>query len=58
MAWEVLLSPDVKRFLDKADTQIAERIQKGLKKLKTENPFHFLEHFEGQDYYKLRIGEY
>ncbi|MEM5809775.1 MAG: hypothetical protein QW156_02695 [Candidatus Aenigmatarchaeota archaeon] len=23
-----------------------------------DNPFHFLEHYEGQDFYKLRIGDY
>ena len=23
-----------------------------------ENPFHFLEHYEGEDVYKLRIGDY
>ena len=56
--WKVLLSPDVQHFLRKQDQQIAERLRKGLEKLKTENPFHFLEHFAGQDYYKYRIGEY
>ncbi len=31
---------------------------KGLEKLKCENPFHYLEHYEGKDYYKFRIGDY
>jgi len=56
--WKVLLSPDAQNFLNKKDRHIAERIKKGLEKLKTENPFHYLEHYEGQDYYKFRIGDY
>ncbi|MEK6936724.1 MAG: hypothetical protein AABW58_01495 [Nanoarchaeota archaeon] len=56
--WRVLLSQDVQKFLRKQDNSISERLRKGLEKLKTENPFHFLEHFEGEDYYKYRIGEF
>ena len=56
--WQVLLSPDVQDFLNKQDKHISERIKKGLKKLETENLFHYIEHFEGQDYYKYRIGNY
>ncbi|MBI2670645.1 type II toxin-antitoxin system RelE/ParE family toxin [Candidatus Woesearchaeota archaeon] len=58
MMWDVYLSPDIQNFLNKQDKHIAERIKKGLQKLKTENPFHYLEHFEGRGYYKYRIGEY
>ena len=56
--WEVYLSDDVQFFLRKQDKNIAERIRKGLEKLKTENPFHYLEHFEDQNYYKYRIGDH
>lgn len=56
--WRVKLSPDVQSFLQKQDLQIKERLQKGLEKLKTENPFHFLEHYEGNTFYKYRIGDY
>lgn len=56
--WDVFLSPDVQDFLKKQDENIANRIKKNLGKLKCENPFHFLEHYEGQDYYKFRIGNY
>ncbi len=56
--WEVLLSSDAQFFLKKSDPQLAERLRKGLHKLKCENPFHYLEHFEGKDYYKFRIGDY
>ncbi len=55
--WRVLLSPDVQEFLNKQDKQIEKRLKKGLEKLKTENPFHFIEHFEGEGY-KYRIGDY
>lgn len=58
MMWDVYLSPDIQNFLNKQDKHIAERIKKGLQKLKTENPFHYLEHFEDRGYYKYRIGEY
>ncbi|MEK6932677.1 MAG: type II toxin-antitoxin system RelE/ParE family toxin [Nanoarchaeota archaeon] len=56
--WKVLLSLDVQNFLEKQDKNISTRLKKGLEKLKTDNPFHYLEHFEGQDYYKYRIGDY
>ncbi len=56
--WSVLLSPDVINFLKKQDKHIEERLRKGLEKLKTDNIFHYLEHFEGQDFYKYRIGDY
>ncbi len=56
--WEVYLSPDVQNFLKKQDKHIEERIKKGLKKLETDNPFRYLEHFEGENYHKFRVGEY
>ena len=34
-----------------------ERIRRKLKETAI-NPFYYLEHFEGKDYYKLRIGDY
>ncbi|MBS3176831.1 type II toxin-antitoxin system RelE/ParE family toxin [Candidatus Woesearchaeota archaeon] len=58
MAWQVRLSPDVQDFLGKQDKQVELRLKKGLEKLKTDNPFHYLEHFENSDYYKYRIGDY
>ncbi len=56
--WRVLLSSNVQDFLRKQDKFIEDRLRKGLEKLKCENPFHFLEHYEGKDYYKFRIGDY
>ncbi len=43
-------------FLNKLPKEIAKRILSKIDSI-TENPFHFLEHYEG-DYYKLRIGDY
>ncbi len=43
-------------FLKKLQRDVSERILKKIKSIK-ENPFHFLEHYEGE-YYKLRIGDY
>ena len=56
--WQVFLSDDVQKFLKKQDKQIEVRIRKGLEKLKIDQPFHFLEHYEGEEVYKYRIGEY
>ena len=56
--WKVLLSPDVQDFFKKQDKHITSRIRKGLEKLKTDDPFHYLEHYEGQDFYKFRIGDH
>lgn len=56
MSYEILLHPQVIEFLEKVLPPIKERIKKKLYLLK-ENPFAYLEHFEG-DYYKLRIGDY
>ena len=54
--WKVLISPDVQNFLRKQDKHIASRLSKGLEKLKTDNPFHYLEHYEGKGY-KLKIED-
>jgi mRNA interferase RelE/StbE len=43
-------------FLKKLPKKISERIFNKVESIK-ENPFHFLEHYEGE-YYKLRIGDY
>jgi len=55
--YEVKLHPKVVRFLKKCETQLKERIKSKLEQVK-EDPFRYLEHYEGQDFYKLRIGDY
>jgi mRNA interferase RelE/StbE len=57
MSYSVKLHPDVVRFLEKCEKELSERIEHKFKLLK-EDPFRFLEHFEGQDFYKLRVGDY
>ena len=44
-------------FLGKLPKNIYERILKKLDEVK-ENPFRYLEHYEGDKLYKLRIGDY
>jgi len=48
----------VQDFLYKLDKSISERIKKRLLLLKCENPFHYLEHYERENCYKFRIGDY
>ncbi|MFH0978585.1 MAG: type II toxin-antitoxin system RelE/ParE family toxin [Candidatus Woesearchaeota archaeon] len=57
MSFEVRLHPDVNRFLEKCNLSLKERIVSKLRLLK-ENPEHYLDHLQGTDYAKLRIGDY
>ena len=56
MSFAVRIDPHADKFLTKLPKDMAERIRDKLLLLK-EDPFNYLEHFEG-DYYKLRIGDY
>ena len=55
--YKIKIDPKVNKFLEKSETQLSERIKNKLKSIK-EEPFIYLEHLEGQDFYKLRIGNY
>ena len=57
MIYAVKLHPKVDKFLKRCDASLRERIKNKLRLL-TDNPFRYLEHFEGKDFYKLRIGDY
>ena len=57
MSYEIMLHPQVVKFLAKLPKDISDRIKSKLREIKNE-PFKFLEHYEGDDVYKLRIGEY
>jgi len=57
MRYEVKLHPKVDKFLNKCENSLNERILSKLRLLKDE-PFRYIEHYEGEDYYKLRIGDY
>lgn len=54
--YEVKLHPKVDKFLNKSEKDLSERIKAKLRLLK-EDPFLYVEHFEGE-YYKLRVGDY
>ena len=56
MTFDVKLSSQATKFLRNQDSHIAERLKVGLRKLA--EPFAHIEHFEGDDCYKHRIGEY
>ena len=57
MTFVVMLHPRVDRFIDKLEHSVAQRIRRKLRLLRDE-PFQFLEHHEGADVFKLRIGAY
>jgi mRNA interferase RelE/StbE len=57
MVYSVKLHPKVDKFIKKSEKELSARILKKLKQLK-QDPFRFLEHYEGDDFYKLRIGDY
>ena len=56
MSFSIELDEKALSFLKKLPRNISERIFNKVESIK-ENPFHFLEHYEGK-YYKLRIGDY
>lgn len=57
MKFEIKVNSQPLKFLKKCEDELKERIKTKLKLLE-ENPFHYLEHFESESFYKLRIGEY
>jgi len=56
MSYLVKVGEKAQDFLDKLPQNIALRIINKLEQIK-ENPFRYLEHYEGE-YYKIRIGDY
>jgi len=57
MSYLLKSHPKVIKFLEKCEKLIAKRIRNKFEGLKAD-PFIYLEHFENQNFYKLRIGEY
>ena len=55
--YSVLVDPKVAEFIKSKGDSFKNRVKEKLN-LVSENPFHFLEHYEGGNYYKLRIGKY
>lgn len=56
MSFQVKFSNQATKFIRKLDNNLKERIKIKFKEL-SQDPFRFLEHYEGEDY-KLRIGDY
>lgn len=57
MTYYVEWDPRVRRFMRKLPRDISSRIVRRVKEMK-DDPFHYLEHYEGEEVYKLRIGNY
>lgn len=57
MSYSIEWDPKPFKFLNKLPKEVAMRILKKLDSVK-ENPFRYLEHYEGEGVYKLRIGDY
>ena len=58
MTFEVKLVPKVAKFLKKSDKELRKRVRNKLNLLLGNDPFALLEHFEGGNLYKLRVGDY
>ena len=57
MSYSVEWHPKARKFLKKLPNNISARIVLKVKEVQ-EDHFRFLEHYEGKDYYKLRVGDY
>lgn len=57
MTFKIEFSNQATKFIRNLSNSIKERLKKKFREI-AENPFHYLEHFEGENCYKLRIGDY
>ena len=57
MTYSIEWHPKVREFLRKLPKDIAIRISEKVRSIK-EKPFHYLQHYEGEKVYKMRIGNY
>ena len=57
MTFKIRWSRQAQRFVEKLPAQEAHRIAKKIDSIK-ECPFHFLQRYIGENFYKLRIGKY
>ena len=57
ITFSIRWSKRAERYLAKLPKEIARRIFNKVNSIKG-NPYHFLEHYEGADFYKLRVGAY
>ena len=57
VSFAIRWSKQAERFLAKLPREIARRVINKVNLIK-DNPYHYLEHYEGADFYKLRVGTY
>lgn len=57
MTYKIELGPKAQKALNKLSKDIALRIINKLKAIQ-DNPFRYIEHFEGDFGFKMRIGDY
>ena len=57
MSFEIKFSKNAVKFLRKLPQDILNRIKSKFNEISLE-PFRYLKHFEGENCYKLRIGDY
>ncbi|MBI2140532.1 type II toxin-antitoxin system RelE/ParE family toxin [Candidatus Woesearchaeota archaeon] len=57
MDYAIRWSKKAEKFLEKLPPDTASRIAHKVDSIAAD-PFHFLEHYEGENYFKLRIGDY
>jgi mRNA interferase RelE/StbE len=56
MTYEIKFSKQATKFINGLQQNLKDRIIAKFREI-SENPFRFLEHYEG-DYYKIRIGDF
>ncbi|HLC97474.1 MAG TPA: type II toxin-antitoxin system RelE/ParE family toxin [Candidatus Nanoarchaeia archaeon] len=56
MTWEIMWHPKAAKYVEILPPDLSARVLNKIDEV-AENPFHYLEHFEGGGY-KLRIGDY
>ena len=57
MSYSVRWEPDALKLLDSLPKEISIRIIKKVESIKY-LPFHYMQHYEGEKVYKLRVGDY
>ena len=57
MSYTVKWTPKSLKSLEKLPKEISSRILEKTEQIK-DDPFHYLEHYESADVYKLRVGDY
>ena len=57
MTYKIDFHSTVRKYLRQLNEKESHRIVKKIKSIQA-NPFRYLEHYEGDSLYKLRIGDY